>query len=107
MVVAVFPLRIRDHLVASVIGVVHVDIRRLRALGIEEPLERELVGQGVDVRDADRVGDKGACGRAACRREDTLMARERQQVSDDEEVRRESLIDNDLEFVLEALGDLW
>ncbi len=50
-VLPVFLAGIRDHFVAPVIGEVHVDIRRLRTLRVEESLEGKLVEEGIDVRD--------------------------------------------------------
>ena len=57
VVLAVFLLRIRDHLVAAVVGHIHIDIRRLGALGVEESFEGELIEKRVHVRDAGEIGD--------------------------------------------------
>jgi hypothetical protein len=46
VVVAVLALRVRDHLVAAIIGEVHVDIRRFRALGIQEAFEGQFIASG-------------------------------------------------------------
>ena len=49
---------------------VDVDVGQLVAHRVEEPLERQVVAQRVDVGDAGQVADERAGGRAPARRED-------------------------------------
>jgi hypothetical protein len=49
------------------VGVINVEIGHAHPLGIEEPLEDEVVGHRVEVRDADGVRDDGASRRPARR----------------------------------------
>src|SRR5699024_61423 len=80
---------------------VDVDVRRAVALGREEPFEEQTVRDRVDRRDAERVADRRVRGRAATLREDPLLAAERRDVADDEEVAGEAECRDDLELVLE------
>ena len=107
MILAVFLLRVRDHVVAPVVGDIHIYVRRFRAFRIEESLERKFIEEGVHVRDAGEVRDQTAGGRAARGSEDALAAGEPEQVGDDEVVYRETLINNDFQLVLNAVCDFF
>ncbi len=49
-----------DDLAPALVAEVHVDIRRADALGIEEALEKEAVGQRVQVGDPQGIGHQAA-----------------------------------------------
>src|SRR5689334_25250313 len=49
-----------QHLVTAAVADIHVDVRRAHALRIDEPLEKQVVTDGVDIGDADEVRDQTA-----------------------------------------------
>ena len=106
VVSAVFLPRIFDELVAAIVGNVHIDVRRARALGIEEALERQVEFHRVDRCDATDVGDHRACGGATRVGVNPLSPRVMQKVGDDEKVRRISFLLDDFELVVDALSEL-
>ena len=101
-VVAVLLGDVADHLVAPVVGDVHVDVGRLLAVDVEEALEDEARGERVDERDVERVQDDARCGRTAHAEHDAGALAELRDVVDDEEVVREPRLRNHVELVLEA-----
>ena len=103
VVLAVLAPDVGDDLVAPAVLEVDVDVGHRHAIGVEEALERELVEDRVDRRDAERVGDDAARGAAAAGRLDALSPGERDEVRDDEEVARVAHLDDDAELVVEAL----
>ena len=86
VVVAVLLGDVADHLVAAVVGEVHVDVGHLASLDVEEALEDEAVGQRVDVGDAEAVEDDAGGGAAAHAHGDAAAAGEEGEVADDEHV---------------------
>ena len=106
-VVAAVPLgRVADHLV-PVAGVeVHVDVGHRDAARVEEPLEQQVVLDGVEVGDPERVGHRAA-GRAPPpgTHADPVVAGVLDEVPHDEEVRREPHVVDDLELVGQPLHD--
>ena len=101
-VVAVLVGDVADHLVAAVVGEVHVDVRHLVPLDVEEALEDEVVRERVDVGDLEAVKDDAGRGAAADAHGDALAARELREVAHDQEVLREARLLHDAEFVLQA-----
>ena len=95
VVLAVLAGDVVDDLVAAGVLEVHVDVRHRHAVGVEEALEGQLVGDGVDRRDAQRVGDDRARGAAAAGGGDALLAGEAREVGHDEEVGRVAHRDDD------------
>ena len=84
---AVLPRDVLDDLPAAPFAEVDVDIRERHALGIEEPLEDEVVLDRIDVRDPQAVGDEASCGGAAARTDgNALLARVADEVPHDQEV---------------------
>ena len=59
---AVLAADVVDDLLAPAVLEVHVDIGHRHAVGVEEPLERQLVVDRVDGRDAEGVGDDACPG---------------------------------------------
>src|SRR5688572_29714602 len=101
MVLAVLAPDVGDDLIAPAVLEVDVDVWHGHAVGVEEALERELVQDRVDRRDAERVRDDAARGAAAAGRLDALAPGERDEVRDDEEVGRVAHLDDDAELVVE------
>ncbi len=98
---------VAHHLAAAAVVEVDVDVGHRRALGVEEPLEQQPVLDRVDVGDAQRVGDQRTGGRTAAGADpDVHRPRVVDQVGDDEEVRREALVADDLDLVAGPLGVL-
>ena len=106
VVLAVLAADVGDDLVAPAVLEVDVDVRHRHPVGVEEPLERQLVEDRVDRRDAERVGDDAPRGTAAARRLDPLAPGERDEVGDDQEVGRVAHLDDHAELVVEPLLEL-
>jgi hypothetical protein len=51
---------VADDLVAPIVGEVDVHVGHRDPLGVQESLEQQSVPQGIDVRDAQAVGDQRA-----------------------------------------------
>ena len=64
---AVLLLDVADHALAPADREVDVDVRHGLSRRVEEALEEEVVGERVEVRDVEAVGDDRACRRAAAR----------------------------------------
>ena len=98
-----FSRDVLDDLVAPVHAEVDVEVRHADALGVEEALEEQLVGDRIDVRDAQAVGDERARARAAARPDgDAVVLGVADEVPHDEEVAREVHLRDDAELELEA-----
>ncbi len=79
-----------DHLAAAVLAEVDVEVRHRDALGVEEALEEQVVGERVDVGDAQGIGDQGPCaGAAAGPHRDAVALGPVDEVLHDEEVAGE------------------
>ncbi len=65
--IAVLVPHVLDDLVAPVLAEVDVDIGRLGAIGVEEPLEQQVVLERADAAELEQVADDGAAGRSAGR----------------------------------------
>ena len=90
---------VADHLVATVVGEVEVDVRWGDALGVEEALEDEPVLRRFDVGDVEAVEhDRGRRGAAHAHR-DVSLAGEASDVVDDQHVLAEPGLFNHPEFV--------
>ena len=99
--------RVADHLV-PVAGVeVHVDVRHGDAGRVEEALEQQVVLDRVQVGDAQAVGHAAAGGAAPAGADaDVVVPGVLDQVPDDEEVRREPHVVDDLELEGDPVDDL-
>ncbi len=94
-----------DDAVASVDAEVDVEVRQRHALGIQEPLEQEIVRERIEIRDAERIGDERADAGAATRSDGNRVgARPRDEVGDDEEVALEAHLADDLDLAREPLS---
>ena len=106
VVLAVLAPDVGDDLLASAVLEVHVDVRHRHAIRVEEPLERQLVEDRVDGRDAEGVGHDRARRAAPAGRLDPLLAGEPDEVRDDEEVAGIAHRDDDAELVVQPLLEL-
>ena len=99
-------LDVVDDLIAAARIEVDVDIRHAHTAGIEEALEEEVVGDGIDRGDAENVGDDGVGGRASTGAADTVLAREAHDIPDTEKEGGQSHLLDDRELVGELIADL-
>ena len=103
----VLPVLLRhvlQHLAASGIVEVHVDIRHGDAVGIEESLEQKVELERVDIRDAERIGDgRAGCGAASRPHPHAHIARGLDVVVHDEEVAGKSHLADRVQLELDAL----
>ena len=109
LVAAVALADVVDHLVAPLLAEIHVKVRHGHPLDVEEPLEQEAVGQGVDVGDGQAVGGQAAGARAAARaHRDLLLLGPVDEVGDDEEVAGKPHLPDDVDLQREpvAVGGL-
>ena len=107
-VVAAVPVdHVVQHLVPPVVLEVHVDVRHLLPLQVQEALEDQAVLQWVDVSDAQAV--EGHAGRRAAPDsvEDPAPSSEVYDVPHDEEVVGELGVADDFQLVLHPLLGLW
>ena len=100
---AVLLLDVQDDLVAPVHAEVDIEVRHAHALGIEEALEQQAVGDRVEVGDSQRVRDeRPRPGAAARAHRDAVLLGVADEVPDDEEVPGELHLRDDVELALEA-----
>ena len=97
---------VADHLVPPVVGEVHVDVRHLLPLRVQEALEHQPVFHRVDVGDADAVEDQAARGAPAHSLGDPLPVREIGEIPHDQEILGESGLLHHRQLVLEPLDVL-
>ena len=103
VVPAVFPRHVLDDAVAAFHAEVHVEVRHGDPLGIQESFEEEVVGQWVDVGDAEGIRHQGTGSRSPPRPYgDSIRPRPGDEIRDDQEVAGESHGLNDLELRLQA-----
>ena len=102
---AVLLLHVLDHLVAAVHAEVDVEVRHAHALRIQEALEEQVVRDGIEVGDPQRVRDERAGAGAAARSDgDAVLLSELDEVPDDEEVSWEFHPADDVHLHREALA---
>ncbi len=92
-----------DRLFATVGLDVDVDVRRFGAFGGEEPLEHQLVADGVDRGDADGVTDRRVGRRAPALGQDAALLAELHDVPDDQEIAGKTELLDDVELVVDDL----
>ncbi len=98
---------VADHLAPAALVEVHVDVGHLLAAGVQEPLEEQVVFDGVEVHDPQAVGHAAAGGRTPPRTDsDPVRAGVGDEVPDDEEVRRETHLGDHPQLELHTLDDL-
>ena len=95
-----------DDLVPAVVLEVHVDVRHLLALDVEEALEDETISQRIDVGYSKGIEHQAGCGAAPDAVQDLLLAGELADLPDDEEVVREVSLADHVQLVLELPANL-
>src|SRR5690606_3202679 len=95
-----------DDLLPAVLADVDIDVGVLGAVGVGEPLEEQAVLHGAGVGQAQAVADHRADARATGVGRDAAPPRFAHEVPDDQEVRRDALVRQDLEFAVQAGADL-
>ena len=106
VVVAVLAGDVGDDLVAPAVLEVDVDVGHRHPVGVEEALERQLVVDRVDRRDAEGVGHDRARRAAPAGRLDPLLAGEADEVGDDQEVAGVAHRDDHAQLVVEPRLEL-
>ena len=102
---AVAVLHVVDHAVAAVHAEVDVEVRQRHALGIQEALEQQFVGQRIEVGDAGGVGHQRAGARAATRPHRNAVAlAPGDEVSNHQEIAGEAHLFDHAELVVEPLA---
>ena len=92
-----------DDLAASLIAEVDVDIRHRNPLWVQEPLEEQVEGERVEVRDAERIRDERARCRATARPNgDIVFSRPADEILSDQKVSGIPRALDDLHLIVEA-----
>ena len=105
MVAAVFLLHVANDLVAAVLAEIDVEIRHGHAFRVEEPFEQQAETQRIEIGDPQGPGNhRTGAGAAAGADGDAVLLGPADEVGDDQEVTRIAHVDDDLEFVCEALA---
>ena len=95
---------VADHLAATAVVEVDVDIGHGSTFGVEETLEEQAVLNRVDVGDPERVGHQGPGSRTATRpNPDVDRAGVGDQIRHDQEVRRVPLVADDADLIGDAV----
>ena len=92
-----------DHLVAAVHAEVDVEVGHRHALRVQEALEQQVIGQRIEVGDAQRPGHQRAgAGTTARAHRDLVLLRPADEVGHDQEVAGEAHLDDDAQLAVEA-----
>ena len=103
-ILAVLARNVLDDLGTADVAEIDVDIRHGDALRVEEAFEIERIVDGVEVGDAEAVGNDGTRRRAASRADrNALTLGVADEVGNDEEVIDKAHLGNHVDFVLQAL----
>src|SRR5580704_6501870 len=100
---AVAIVDVLDHLLASLVLEVDIDVGRLVARAGNEALEQEVVDGGIDLGDPQAEAHRGIRRRTAALAENFLAAGEADDVVDGEEIARIVELRDQLKLVLKAL----
>src|SRR6185436_20309181 len=93
---------VRDHLTATALAEVDVDIRERDAFGVQEPLEVQVKVERIDVGDAQAVRDEAARRRTTARSDrNAPLPGVADEIPDDQEVPRVLHRLDDVDFKLE------
>ena len=94
-----------DDFHAAAFAEVHINIGQAHAFGIEEALEQQVVGDGVEVGDAQRPGHEAARRRTAARPHgDAVVLGPVDEFLYDKEIAREAHVADDVQLVAQALA---
>ncbi len=103
----VFGDHIVDDLTAALEAEVHVNIGHGHALGVQEPLEQQLVADGIELRDPQAVRDQRTGGGAAPRADhDPMSPRIVDEVPDDQEILHISHLLYNAQLIVKPLPEL-
>ena len=95
---------VADDLAAAALVEVHVEVGHRRALGVEEPLEDQVVHDRVEVGDPHGVGaHRAGAGPTAGADPDAVVLGPVDEVGDDEEVAAVALLEDDVGLVAPPL----
>ena len=106
VVLAVFLCHPVQHAAAAIIVKVHVNIGQRDTVGVEETLKKEVIFNGIDLRDAETVGHATTSGGATTGTDAHVefLAGGANEVLHNEEVARETHCLHNMQFKLDALG---
>ena len=100
---AVLARHVVDHFPAPPLAEVDVDVRQRDSFRVQEALEDEVVGDRIDVRDAEAVRDEASRSGATARTDrDPPLARVSDEVPDDQEVPGVLHLFDHFDFVAES-----
>ena len=105
-VAAVFRVDVLHDFLAPLVLEIDVDVGRLVALLADEALEQHAHSGRIDLGDAERVADRRVRRRAAALAEDSLRARECDDVVNGEEIRFVLQFRDQRELVLDQFADV-
>ena len=110
VVPAVFFTAVAQHVVAAIVGEVHIDVGHRNALGIEKAFEKQTVFDGIDVGNTGKVRHERSGGGSASRsHDDAVSPRPVDKILHNEKVFRVAHFFDNGKFVFEpfaiALGD--
>ena len=104
-IVAVLFSNILDDLFSTLHAEVDVDIWQRDAVGVEEPLEDQVVLERTETGDSEAVGnDRAHCGTTTGTDGNLLVASVAAEIPHDQEVRDESHLDDHRDFVIESFS---
>ena len=102
MIAPVTLLHVADHLVAPVLAKVDVEVGHRHALGIEKALEQKPEADRIEIGDRQRIGNQGACARAAAGADwNAFRLRPLNEIGDDQEVAGIFHAGDDAQFEIE------
>src|SRR6185437_420197 len=105
LVAAVALLHVADHLVATVLAEIDIEIRHRYAFGIEEALEQQAEANRIEIGDGERVRDERAGARTTARTNRyALFLRPLDEVGNDQEIAGVFHAGNDAELKVEAFA---
>ena len=106
VVLAVFLCHPVQHAAAAIIVEVHVNIGQRDTVGVEKTLKKEVVFNGIDLRDAETVGHATTCCGATAGTDAHVefLTGGANEVLHNEEVARETHRLHNMQFKLDALG---
>ena len=92
-----------DHPIAAIHAEIDIEIRHGHALGVQESLEQQVVGNRVDVGDLQHIGHQGARAGTTPRPHRYVIALgPANEVRNDQEVARKAHLDDDVELMLQT-----
>src|SRR5487761_430450 len=106
MLAAILAIDVLDHLFASLVLEIDIDVGRFVAIGADEALEQKIALRRIDGGNAEAIADGGIGSRAAALAENFLRVGETHQIIDGEEIRCVAESADEIEFVRELLRDL-